>query len=104
MTREKEQSGTGIQVEERVKVKPPKPYKVILINDDYTPMDFVVSILEVIFGKSPSEAVHIMLQVHNKGQGTCGVYSKEIAEAKVSLVHQRAKQEGHPLRAILEVE
>lgn len=92
------------QVLERDKVETRKPslYKVILLNDDYTTMDFVVSILEGIFQKTPTEAVRIMLQVHNAGKGVAGTYPKEIAEAKITLVHQQAKAEGYPLSCDLE--
>ena len=78
------------------------PYKVLLINDDYTPMEFVVEVLMNIFGKSEREAVHIMLKVHVEGLGLAGVYPFEIAETKVEEVHARAQAEGHPLRATLE--
>ena len=88
--------------EDKVEVEIPKQYKVILLNDDYTPMDFVVSVLETIFQRSPAEAVRIMLQVHNQGAGLCGVYSKQIAETKLALVHQRARGEGHPLKCAME--
>ncbi len=77
-------------------------YRVIMLNDDYTTMDFVIAVLEAIFKKTPAEAVQIMLSVHNKGQGTCGVFTKEIAEAKIDLVHKRAQAEGHPLRCSME--
>lgn len=102
MAQRKEDSGTQTISKEKVKVKTPKLFKVMLLNDDYTTMDFVVSILETIFKKSPAEAVQIMLHVHHKGQGICGVYSKEIAETKVSMVHERASAEGFPLRCIME--
>jgi ATP-dependent Clp protease adaptor protein ClpS len=84
--------------------KLPPQYKVILLNDDYTSMDFVVTILELIFGKSPSEAVKIMHLVHVSGRGIAGVYAKEIAEAKLSQVHKRARAASFPLRGILEEE
>jgi ATP-dependent Clp protease adaptor protein ClpS len=77
-------------------------YKVMLINDDYTTMDFVVSILETVFKKSPAEAVRIMLQVHKRGSGVCGIYSKQIAETKIKTVHDRARGEGYPLRCTME--
>ena len=96
------QGDVGIIEKEKSTTKHPKQYKVILLNDDYTTMDFVVSILETIFKKSPAEAVRIMLQVHNRGHGLCGTYSKQIAEAKVQLVHERARVEGHPLRCSME--
>lgn len=74
----------------------------MLLNDDYTTMDFVVSVLETVFMKSPAEAVQIMLKVHRQGQGLCGVFSKQIAEAKVEVVHQRAREAGYPLRCVME--
>ena len=100
------ESETGIKTssKSKTKLKKPKLYRVILLNDDYTPMDFVVSILETIFNKVPAEAVQIMLKVHNQGQGLCGLYPKEIAEAKISLVHKRAEAAGHPLRAAMDPE
>ncbi len=82
----------------------PPLYKVILLNDDYTTMDFVVGILEDIFHKTPSEATRIMLLVHNTGSGVCGRYPKEIAETKIEQVHSRARSAGFPLRAIMEKE
>lgn len=95
-------SGTATAVRSKPKLQEPKLYKVILLNDDYTTMDFVVSVLETIFGKSPAEAVQIMLHVHMQGKGLCGTYPKEIAEAKVVLVHERARQDGHPLKCSME--
>lgn len=101
-----QENESGIQTisKERVRVKRPKKYKVLLLNDDYTTMDFVVMILEVVFRRSPSESVQIMLQVHNKGQGVCGVYPKQIAEAKIEAVHRKARDEGFPLKCIMEEE
>jgi ATP-dependent Clp protease adaptor protein ClpS len=96
------ESDSATITEERTRVKKPKKYKVLLINDDYTTMDFVVAILETIFKRSPAEAVRIMLQVHKKGKGVCGIYSKQIAESKIKLVHDRAKSEGFPLRCTME--
>jgi ATP-dependent Clp protease adaptor protein ClpS len=93
---------SNVVTEERVKVKIPKSFKVVILNDDYTPMDFVVSILEQIFRLSPAEAVKIMLEVHNKGAGVCGVYTKQIAEAKVEQVHSRAQEYGYPLKCNME--
>lgn len=100
------ENATGIKTasKEKLKLHKPKLYKVVLLNDDYTPMDFVVSVLETIFQKVPAEAVQIMLRVHNQGQGLCGLYPKEVAETKVKLVHQRAEESGHPLKAIFELE
>lgn len=98
------QGGTATVVRKRPKVAHPKQFKVILLNDDYTSMDFVVSVLETIFRKSPVESVQIMLAIHKKGSGLAGIYSKEIAEAKVEAVHSRAKDAGYPLRSVMEPE
>lgn len=94
--------GTQTVSRERVKLKEPVMYRVILLNDDYTTMDFVVAILETVFRKSPAEATQIMLKVHNHGRGLAGVYPKDIAEAKVEVVHRRAEEDGHPLKCTLE--
>ncbi|MCO6429845.1 MAG: ATP-dependent Clp protease adapter ClpS [Deltaproteobacteria bacterium] len=102
MPKDNNQGGVETISREKISTKEPKMYKVILLNDDFTSMDFVVSILETIFKKSPAEAVQIMLQVHNHGQGLCGVYAKQIAEAKVEQVHRRARSEGFPLRCTFE--
>jgi ATP-dependent Clp protease adaptor protein ClpS len=92
------------QVLDRTKdqVKEPPLFKVILLNDDYTTMDFVVGILEEVFHKSPAEAHRIMMQVHTQGKGLCGLYPHELAETKVDTVHDLAQQHGFPLRASLE--
>jgi len=97
-------ASSGIETisKKKTKLKTPKMYRVIMLNDDYTTMDFVIAVLESIFKKTPAEAVQIMLSVHNKGQGVCGVFTKEIAEAKIDLVHQRARAEAHPLRCSME--
>ena len=87
---------------QKTKLTEPKQYKVLLLNDDYTTMDFVVAVLESIFGKSPSEAVPIMLKVHKEGRGVCGLYPKQIAETKIELVHQRARSSGYPLKCVME--
>ncbi len=81
-----------------IKVKKPKMYKVILYNDDYTTREFVVNILMVIFDKPAAEATQIMLDVHKRGRGVCGVYTYDIAVTKVRQVHFEAKKEGYPLR------
>jgi ATP-dependent Clp protease adaptor protein ClpS len=100
----KAESGTITEskTSEKTKLSPPKMFKVLLLNDDYTSMDFVVSILEGVFKRTPSEAVRIMLMVHNSGSGVAGVYTRQIAESKVSLVHQRARAEGFPLLCSIE--
>lgn len=97
---------TGGQVLERTKptTKEPTLYKVVLHNDDYTTMEFVVEILETVFHKAPAEAFRIMLQVHTQGLGLCGSYPYEIAETKVTVVHDLARQHGFPLRASVQEE
>ena len=86
----------------RKKTAVPKRYRVVLFNDDYTTMEFVVFVLESVFRKSPAEAMQIMLKVHKEGSGVAGVYSREIAETKVRKVHELAKSESFPLRAAME--
>lgn len=84
--------------------KSPPMYRVLLLNDDYTPMDFVVDVLRTVFHKSPAEAERIMLNVHEKGSGLCGIYTFETAETKVSRVRTKAKSAGFPLRCTMEPE
>jgi ATP-dependent Clp protease adaptor protein ClpS len=96
------QSDTAIQ--ERPLTKEPKRYRVLLLNDDFTTMEFVVHILETIFLKTPSEATQIMLQVHKLGTGVAGIFSKQIAEAKIDQVHTQAQNEGFPLKCLMEEE
>ena len=88
--------------EARPKIKEPPLYRVVLINDDYTPMEFVVNILESIFGMERTRATQVMLEVHTKGKGVCGVYNYEIAETKVAQVMGIAKQHQHPLLCTME--
>ncbi len=97
---------TGDLVLERTEkqTKEPARFRVLLINDDYTTMDFVVEILETIFHKTPAESFRIMMQVHTQGRGLCGVYTFEVAETKVAAVHDLAGQHGFPLRAAMEEE
>jgi ATP-dependent Clp protease adaptor protein ClpS len=76
----------------------------MLLNDDYTSMEFVVFVLETVFMKSPSEAIQIMLQVHKSGRGVAGIFSKQIAEAKIDRVHSEARKEGFPLKCVMEEE
>jgi ATP-dependent Clp protease adaptor protein ClpS len=92
----------GVATEERQKPKKAKRFKVVLHNDDYTTMEFVVEVLESIFNKPPAEAFRIMMHVHTQGKGMCGVYPFEIAETKVETVHDRARANGFPLRATME--
>ncbi|MET3560254.1 ATP-dependent Clp protease adaptor protein ClpS [Bartonella japonica] len=86
----------------RTKIQKPKLYRVLLLNDDYTPMDFVVFILKKIFKKKFEEATHIMLNVHQNGVGECGTYSYEVAETKIVQVRECARQNEHPLQCIME--
>lgn len=84
-------------------VKPPKRYQVVLLNDDYTPMDFVVEVLGRFFGMDEMKANAVMLAVHHDGKGVCGVFSREIAEMKVQQVNSYSRQNNHPLMCQLEV-
>lgn len=88
----------------RAKTQRPSLYKVLLLNDDYTPMEFVVHVLERFFGKSREDATRIMLHVHQKGVGVCGVYTFEVAETKVAQVIEFARQSQHPLQCTMERE
>ena len=98
-----DQPSHDLAVEEaRPKVKQPPLYRVVLINDDYTPMEFVVDILESIFGMERTRATQVMLEVHTKGKGVCGVYNFEIAETKVAQVMGLAQQHQHPLLCTME--
>ena len=94
----------NVSVKTRPQTKKPAMYKVFLLNDDYTPMDFVIQILEIFFNKSPEDATNIMLQVHKSGVGLCGVYTFEIAETKVAQVMATARQAQHPLQCTMEKE
>ncbi len=106
--RDNDQNGDSPHTDLVVKTKPktqkPSLYKVFILNDDYTPMEFVVEVLETIFRKSHDEAMQIMLRVHRKGSGLCGVYTFEIAETKVTQVLQAARASSHPLQCIMERE
>ncbi len=99
-----EDAGTGIVTKTRPKTKKPNLYRVLLLNDDYTPMDFVVYVLERFFNKGHEDATRIMLHVHQKGVGVCGVYTFEVAETKVSQVMSFARQHQHPLQCTMEKE
>ncbi|CAK0768529.1 specificity factor for ClpA-ClpP chaperone-protease complex [Gammaproteobacteria bacterium] len=90
--------------EGKVKVKPPRLYKVILLNDDYTPMEFVVTVLEQFFSMHHELAVQVMLQVHTQGRGTCGVFSREIAETKIFQVNEYSRQYQYPLQCTMELD
>ena len=93
---------TGVVTRTKPKAKKPSMYKVIMLNDDYTPMEFVVMILERFFNKNREEASQIMLHVHQKGVGVCGVYTYELGETKVTQVMDLARQHQHPLQCTLE--
>jgi ATP-dependent Clp protease adaptor protein ClpS len=86
----------------RVKTKPPPMFKVMILNDDYTPMDFVVIVLQKFFNLSREKATQIMLKVHREGMGVCGIYSKDVAATKVDQVRSYAKQHQHPLQCTME--
>ena len=90
----------GVFVEDEV--REPRKFKVLLHNDDYTTMEFVVRILKTVFGKDEGQAMGIMLKVHNEGVGVCGIFTAEVAETKVALVRQLAAREGFPLKCTME--
>jgi ATP-dependent Clp protease adaptor protein ClpS len=97
------QNDDGLAVQEsKPRLKRPPLYKVVLINDDYTPMDFVVHILERFFSKDRGNATRIMLEIHTRGKGVCGIFTHEIAEAKVAQVNEYARENQHPLLCVLE--
>jgi ATP-dependent Clp protease adaptor protein ClpS len=96
--------GTGTVIKVRPKTQKPSMYRVLLLNDDYTPMEFVVHVLERFFNKSREAATEIMLHVHHRGVGVCGVYTYEIAETKVSQVVDFARRHQHPLQCTMEKE
>ena len=99
----KQREGSILEAE-KAKLKPPPMFKVMLLNDDYTPMDFVVYVIERFLNKPPEEATRIMLHVHQKGVGICGVYTYEVAETKVAQVTSFARQHEHPLQCTMEKE
>ena len=96
-----EQHGSVLEAE-RTKTKPPPLYKVVLLNDDYTPMDFVVVVLQTVFGMSREKATQVMLQVHREGMGVCGTYTREVAATKVDQVINLARKHQHPLQCTME--
>ena len=96
--------GTGTVVKARPKTKKPSMYRVLLLNDDYTPMEFVVHILERFFSKSREAATEIMLHVHQRGVGVCGIYTYEVAETKVAQTIEFARRHQHPLQCTMEKE
>jgi ATP-dependent Clp protease adaptor protein ClpS len=96
--------GSGAVVAERkaARTKPPSLYQVVLLNDDYTPMEFVVMVLQQFFQRDIDTATHIMLKIHHEGRGVCGVYPRDVAATKVELVLTAARRDGHPLQCIME--
>ena len=96
------QQSSSVLAPERAKTKPPRMYKVVLFNDDYTTMDFVIEVLQRFFAINRERALQTMLKVHNEGSAVCGVYSLDVAETKVFQVSAFAKQHGHPLRCGME--
>lgn len=96
------QENSTVLAPERAKSKPPSLYKVILYNDDYTTMEFVIEVLERFFSMNRERALQIMLKVHNEGSAVCGIYSRDVAETKIAQVADFAKQHGHPLRCGME--
>jgi ATP-dependent Clp protease adaptor protein ClpS len=98
------QTDQQVSSETRDQTKEPPMYRVLLHNDDYTTMEFVVEVLMYVFSKSPESAAKIMMNVHQKGIGECGVYTHEIAETKVDTVHNLARESGYPLRCSMEQE
>ena len=94
---------SGLAVEEqKPKLRPPKQYKVMIINDDYTPMEFVVQVLTMFFAMDHAKATRVMMSVHTKGQGICGIFSHEIAETKVDQVNEYSRINQHPLMCVME--
>lgn len=99
--------GNGLSevlVPEETKLKPPPLYRVVLLNDDYTPMEFVVDVLRYFFGMNTETATRVMLKVHTEGKGVCGVYPREIAETKAVQVNEHARASEHPLMCDIEVD
>ena len=99
---EDEGTGLGLATKTRTRTKTPSPYKVLMLNDDYTPMEFVVHVLQRIFKMGIEDATRVMLHVHQRGVGVCGVYPYEVAETKVNQVMDCARENQHPLQCTLE--
>lgn len=91
-----------VQVTAPTRVAPPPMYQVVLLNDDYTPMDFVVLVLRTVFHKGDSEAERIMLKVHHEGRGVCGIYTRDVASTRVDTVRRMAHADQHPLQCVME--
>ena len=102
-TRPKEDDGGSVVVERKTqKTKPPQMYQVVMLNDDYTPMEFVVVVIQEFFNKDRETATQIMLKIHLDGKGICGVFSRDVAATKVEQVQEAARQAGHPLQCVSE--
>jgi ATP-dependent Clp protease adaptor protein ClpS len=99
---EKRDAVLVVEPKTRATTARPPFYKVMLLNDDYTPMDFVVFVLKQVFHKPHEEAIHIMLEVHNRGSGTCGIFTRDVAETKVEQVVAVARKNEHPLQCVME--
>jgi ATP-dependent Clp protease adaptor protein ClpS len=97
-----ENHGDAVLEAEKSKLKPPPMFKVILLNDDFTPMEFVVAVLQTFFSKNREQATQIMLKVHKEGMGVCGIYPSDVAAAKVEQVVAFARQHQHPLQCVME--
>ncbi|MCT9812025.1 ATP-dependent Clp protease adapter ClpS [Acidovorax sp. Be4] len=95
-------AGSVVMERRALRVQPPKMYQVVMLNDDYTPMEFVIAVLQELFSKDRETATQIMLKIHLDGRGICGVYSRDVAATKVDQVHEAALKAGHPLQATLE--
>jgi ATP-dependent Clp protease adaptor protein ClpS len=103
MSERESHNGTGLVVDEaRPKLKPPPQYKVVVINDDFTPMEFVVQVLQQFFRHTREQAVQIMLQIHKSGRGVAGIFPAEIAETKVAQVNSFSRKNQHPLLTVIE--
>lgn len=102
MSGEQQQTGDAVLERKKEKTQTPKMYRVILLNDDYTTMDFVVIVLETVFHKPPAEAFRLMMQVHTQGRAWCGTYTYDVAETKVATVRELAVRGGFPLQASIE--
>ena len=102
-TRPTEDDGGSVVAEKQLqKTKPPQMYQVVMLNDDYTPMEFVVVVIQEFFNKDRETATQIMLKIHLDGKGVCGVYSRDVAATKVQQVQEAARQAGHPLQCLSE--
>jgi ATP-dependent Clp protease adaptor protein ClpS len=100
---QKNQLGADILEQQETEFQEPKMYKVMLLNDDYTPMDFVIEVLQKFFDMDEQKATQIMLHVHTRGQGLCGIFTHEVAETKTALVNEYARDHEHPLLCVSEV-